>query len=151
MDKCTFGLAHPYANFLTATGLTVEPRSPLAVVAQDNQPLFGTNPDPLPQCMHDTPLTNLIIFTTPDRSLLVLNAWNCTAGFQDHTAEIQPLQKPNTTYLSLAAMSDRNSGDGSLYIMFDSGNGPQVEEWTVPKHAGEPWTTTRAVTTDFGL
>lgn len=48
-------------------------------------------------------------------------------------------------------MSDRVSGDGSVYIMFDSGHGPQVEEWTVPKRAGDPWVTRRNVTVDFGL
>ena len=46
-------------------------------------------------------------------------------------------------------MSDRKSGDGDLYIMFDSGSGPQVEEWTVPKRAGDPWTISRAVTSNF--
>lgn len=60
-----------------------------------------------------------------------------------------PLQKANTTYLSLAAMSDKATGDGNVYIMFDSGNGRQVEEWTVPKRAGNPWVTSRKVTVDF--
>lgn len=91
------------------------------------------------------------MFTVPDRSSLVLNAWNCSTGFLDHTDEIKPLQKPNTTYLSLAAMSDRATGDGSVYVMFDSGTGPQVEEWTMPQCAGDPWVTSRNVTIDFGL
>ena len=38
-----------------------------------------------------------------------------------------------------------------MYIMFDSGKGPQVEEWTMPKRAGEPWITSRNVTVDFDL
>lgn len=80
-----------------------------------------------------------------------MSAWNCTAGFEDHTAEIQPLQKANTTFLSLTAMSDRATGDGNVYIMFDSGKGPEVEEWTVPKRAGEPWTVSRKVDVDFAL
>jgi hypothetical protein len=96
-------------------------------------------------------LTNLILFTVPDRSSLVLSTWNCTTGFLDHTSEIEPLQKANTIYLSLAAMSDRVTGDGNVYIMLDSGNGPQVEEWTVPKRAGDPWATSRNVTSDFDL
>lgn len=133
----------------SATPLTVEPRSPLAVVAQDNQPLFTT--DTLPECYQQTPLTNLVFFASPDRSSLMLSVWNCTDGFQDHTSEIQPLQKPNTTYLSIAAMSDRATGDGNIYIMFDSGKGPQIEEWTVPKRAGEPWVTSRKVDVDFAL
>ncbi|KAL9118892.1 MAG: hypothetical protein Q9187_004552, partial [Circinaria calcarea] len=94
------------------TGLTVEPRSPLVVVAQDNQPLYTT--DTLPECTHNTPLTNLILFAVPDRSSLVLSTWNCSTGFLDHTSEIEPLQKANTTYLSLAAMSDRATGDGNV-------------------------------------
>lgn len=101
--------------------------------------------------MFDTPLANLIIFAVPDRSSLILNAWNCTTGFLDRTPEIKPLQKANTTYLTLSAMSDRATGNGSLYIMFDSGIGPQVEEWTVPTLAGDPWVTSRGVTVDFGL
>lgn len=133
----------------SATPLTVEPRSPLAVVAQNNQPLYTT--DTLPECYQQTPLTNLVFFAAPDRKSLVLSAWNCTDGFQDHTAEIQPLQKANTTYLSLAAMSDRATGDGNLYIMFDSGKGPEVEEWTVPKLAGEPWVVSQKVDVDFAL
>lgn len=138
-----------FANSESATGLTVEPRSPLAVVAQDNQPLHIS--DTLPGCTPDKALTNLIIFAVPDRSSLVLSAWNCTSGFLDHTSEIEPLQKANTTYLSLAAMSDKVTGDGNVYIMFDSGSGPQVEEWTVPKRADDPWVTSRNVTTDFDL
>ena len=101
--------------------------------------------------MFDTPLANLIIYTSPDRSSLSLNAWNCTSGFVDQTPAIQPLQKANTTFLSLAAMSDRATGDGNLYLLFDSGTGPLVEEWTVPQHAGDPWTGRRNVTVDFGL
>ena len=48
-------------------------------------------------------------------------------------------------------MSDRATGIGSLYMLFDQGTGPQVEEWTVPKHAGDPWAGRRNVTVDFGL
>lgn len=69
----------------------------------------------------------------------------------NHTSEIEPLQKANTTYLSLAAMNDKETGDGNVYIMFDSGNGPQIEEWTVPKRAGDAWVMNRNVTIDLGL
>lgn len=105
----------------------------------------------MPECTRSRPLTNLIFFATADRSALVLSAWNCSSGFLDNTAEIKPLQKANTTYLSLAATNDRVSGDGDLYVMFDSGNGPQVEEWTVPKRAGDPWVRGRNVTNDFNV
>ena len=133
----------------TATGLTVDPHAPLAIVAQDNQYQYPTNT--APQCLFDTPLAQLIIYTTPDCSSLSLNAWNCTSGFVDQTPTLQPLQKPNTTFLSLAAMSDKATGIGNLYLLFDQGTGPQVEEWTVPLHAGDPWTGRRNVTVDFGL
>ena len=72
-------------------------------------------------------------------------------GISDHTIEIAPLQKANTTFLSLAAMNHVQSGDASVYIMFDSGTGPQVEEWIMPKRAGLPWNTSTTVTVDFQL
>ena len=97
------------------------------------------------------PLTHLILFAGPDRSSLVMIAWDIISGFLDHTFEIAPLQKPNTTFLSLAAMSDTATWDGNVYIMFDSGSGPQIEEWTVPKRAGLPWVTSRNVTVDFQM
>jgi hypothetical protein len=92
----------------------------------------------------------LILFAVPDRCSLILSAWNCTTGFLDHTSEIEPLQKANKTYLALAAMSDRVTGDGKVYI-FDSENGPQVEEWTVPKRKGDLWVTSRNVNMGFNL
>ena len=139
-----------FTDNASATGLSVQPRSPLTVVSQDNQPLYTQAT--LPECTHgdDLRATNLILYTVPDGSSLVLSAWNCSSGYLNHTSEIQPLQKPNTTYLSLTSSLDRATGNGSVYIMYDSGGGPQVEEWTVPKRSGEPWTTRRDVTTDFG-
>ncbi|KAL8634537.1 MAG: hypothetical protein Q9228_007868, partial [Teloschistes exilis] len=86
-------------NLSTATGLIVDPRVPLAVVAQDNTALYNTVTTR--QCMLDTPLANLIIYTIPDRSSLTMNAWNCTTGFLDRTSDIEPLQKANTTFLAL--------------------------------------------------
>lgn len=46
-------------------------------------------------------------------------------------------------------MSDVTIGDRNVYIMFDSGNGRQVEEWTVPIRAGDPWVTRRNVTVNL--
>ena len=136
---------------LVATGLNVDPHAPLAIIAQDNQPLYG-DISHLPECTHNTPLTNLIIYTTDaSRSSLSLSAWNCTSGFVDQSADLKPLQKANATFLSLAGMSERATGNGSLYVMFDVGRGPQVEEWAVPKHAGDLWVTSRPVQVNFGL
>lgn len=136
-------------NFQPATGPTVTPRAPLAVVPQDNRPLFPVNQ--LPECTQNLPLTHLILYSVSDQSALALSVWNCSSGYIDQTPNIAPLQKTNTTFLSLAALSDNDGGQGNFYIMFDSGSGPQVEEWTVPRFAGEPWTTTRNVTVDFAM
>ena len=61
------------------------------------------------------------------------------------------MQKPNTTFLALSALNDKNTGEGNVYVMFDSGNGPQIEEWDMPTYAGDPWETSRNVTVDFAL
>lgn len=96
-------------------------------------------------------MTNLILYASPDRTSLLLTAWNCSTGFTDQTSEIQALQKPSTTFLALSALNDKETGDGNMYVMFDSGNGPQVEEWDMPRYAGAPWETSRNVTVDFTL
>ncbi len=118
-------------------------------MAQDNQPLFTI--DKLPECAKATPLTNLIFFPAPDASSLILKTWNCTTGFLDQTNEIGALQKANTTYLSLATLNDKVTGNGTLFVMYDSGNGPLMEEWTVPLRAGEPWVRRRDVSIDLAL
>ncbi|KAL8670207.1 MAG: hypothetical protein Q9168_005240 [Polycauliona sp. 1 TL-2023] len=132
----------------SATGLVVEPRSPLAISVQDNQPLYTV--DTLPECAKRRPLTHLILYTSQDSQRLILNAWNCSTGVLDHTDQIKPLQKTNTTYLALSALNDRDT-EGVIYIMFDSGDGPQIEEWTVPTRTGDSWLTSRNVTSDFDL
>ena len=133
----------------TATDLRVDPRASLAVLAQDNRSFYAKTKSP--ECAKNAPLTHLIFYTVPDRSSLVMSAWNCTTGFEDHTTEIMPLQKTNTTFLALATVSDRFTSTGDIYIMYDSGHGPQVEEWVMPLRAGDPWNTSRPVTVDFSL
>ena len=127
--------------------MVVEPRSPLAVAVQDNQPLYRA--DTLPECAKRRPLTHLIFYASRNSQRLILSAWYCSTGFSDHTPQIKPLQKPNTTYLALSALNDRARGKGVIFIMFDPGTGPQIEEWTVPSLAGDPWVTRRDVNTDF--
>ncbi|KAL8864488.1 MAG: hypothetical protein Q9198_009830, partial [Flavoplaca austrocitrina] len=129
------------------TDLIVEPRSPFAIAVQDNQPLYTL--DKFPECAKRRPLTHLIFYASRDSQRLILSAWKCSTGLLDHTPEIKPLQKPNTTYLALSAVDDRAKGRGVLYVMFDPGPGPQIEEWTVPSLAGDPWVTRRTVNTDF--
>jgi hypothetical protein len=112
-----------------ATNLNVQPNSPITITRQDNTPLFTT--DLLPECSKSHPLTHLIVYTVADRSSLVLNTWNCTDGFIDTTEQIQAFMKPEATYLSLAS-----HGDAKIYVMYDQGNGPLIEEWTVPQYSG---------------
>jgi len=80
-----------------------------------------------------------------------MSAWDRTAEFKDYTSEMKPLQGAETTSLSFDALSDRATSDRNLYIMFDSGRGPKVEEWTVPKRLGEPWTVGKRVDVDFAV
>jgi hypothetical protein len=88
-------------------------------------------------------LTYLILYAVPDRSSLNLNMWNCSAGFNS-TSQIQPLLKENMTYLALASHQD-----GSVYVMYDQGNGPQIEEWKVPTVSGDPWDSISNATARF--
>ena len=53
--------------------------------------------------------------------------------------------------MSLAVVNDKFTGDSSLFVLLDTGKGPQIEEWAVPKLAGEPWTASRNVLVDFGM
>ena len=65
LTQALSAISSPFNTFSTLisnseTGLTVEPRSPLAIVAQDNQPLYTS--EKLPECMGNTPLTNFFFF-----------------------------------------------------------------------------------------
>ena len=102
-------------------------------------------------CINYMSLAQFILFAVPDRSSLVFNVWDCYLGFKDFTAQIAPLQKPNTTFLSLTAVRDEATGNANVYIMFDSGGGPQVEEWAVPEEADFPWVRSSNVNVDFRL
>ena len=64
---------------------------------------------------------------------------------------MKPLQKTNTTSLALSSFHNKTLGDGVVNDMFDAGNGPQIEEWTLPTHAGHPCATSMNVSTDFSL
>jgi hypothetical protein len=74
-----------------------------------------------------------------------MSTWNCTVGFVDTTAQIQAFMKTNATYLALTS-----HGDAKVYVMFDLGNGPLIEEWTVPRYSGDKWGAVRNVSTNFG-
>ena len=40
---------------------------------------------------------------------------------------IQHMLRPNRTYLSLSTHSGRR-----VYVLYDEGDGPEIEEWQVP-------------------
>ncbi|KAI9711792.1 MAG: hypothetical protein M1820_001937 [Bogoriella megaspora] len=124
------------------TGIIFPSNSSITVVSQDNSPSFTQ--DLFPECAKTHPLTHLILYTSADQSTLNLNTWNCSKGFVNSTAEIAQLLKPDTTYLALASHND-----GRIYVMFDPGTGPEIEEWTVPSLSGNAWTGVRNVTTSF--
>jgi hypothetical protein len=124
------------------TGITLVNQSPLTVVGQDNTHFFTM--ETVPECSKKQLFTHLILYTIPDRSSVNLNVWNCSSGFVNSTSQIQPLLKPNTTYLELASYNN-----GSVYVLFDQGNGPQIEEWVTPLVSGDPWKPARNVTAKF--
>jgi hypothetical protein len=133
-----------FSNHCLDTGLNVATGSPLTVVGQDNTHLF--NADTVPECSKSRLLTHLILYAVPDRSSLNLDVWNCSAGFINSTSQIQPLLKENSTYLALTSHQN-----GSIYVMYDQGNGPQIEEWKVPKVSGDPWNSVQNVTAKFNV
>lgn len=76
------------------------------------------------------------MFATPDRSNLTLVSWNCSSGFLDQTSAIAPFLAQNRTYIGLAnTLTSLNSDDQRVYVLFDGGTGPEIEEWQVPPGA----------------
>lgn len=106
---------------------------------EDNRNWYSD--DDLPQCARGTAgsfLTHLLLFASPDRQTLTLVSWNCSSGFVAQQNRIEDLLKPNRTYLGLATTSASNLTfvGQSVYVLFDEGAGPQVEEWRVPSSGG---------------
>ncbi|KAK0643830.1 hypothetical protein B0T16DRAFT_459931 [Cercophora newfieldiana] len=121
------------------TALEISPRSPFCVTIEDNRNWFSEST--LPECARtgaSTFVTHLLLFASTDRQSLSLVSWNCSSGFVPQQDRIQSLLKPNRTYLGLATTSDSSltfSGQ-RVYVLFDEGAGPQVEEWEVPASGG---------------
>jgi len=88
----------------------------------------------LPSCAGTDPLTHLILFAGEDRQDLKLVSWNCSSGFVDATNRIAGLLKPKRTYLSVATTSASNLTfvDQRVYVLYDEGKGPIMEEWQIP-------------------
>jgi hypothetical protein len=114
----------------------LSPRTPFVVLVQDNTSLYSSFGYNL-QCTKTTPLTYLILYTNADRSGLLLNSWNCSSGLVNHTAQIGKYANPNRKYLGLAAHDD-----GKVYVQYNQGLGPEMEEWQAPRTAFEEWSMT---------
>lgn len=104
---------------------------------QDNTKYY-TN-DTLPECTRTDAnpfLTHLILFASQDRKSLTLLSWNCSSGFtsvQTRVASLLP-EKSERQYLGLSAAANSNMSlvGQRVYVAFDDGSGPVVEEWQVP-------------------
>ncbi|RWA12667.1 hypothetical protein EKO27_g2435 [Xylaria grammica] len=118
-----------------STRFDIPPGAPLSVSTQDNRDYFADIT--LPDCAkHGQPLTHLIIFPTLDKKSLSLVSWNCSSGFLDQTTRLGPLLQANRTYLGLAnTMTALDPEDQRVYVVFDAGDGPEIEEWQVPPGA----------------
>ncbi|KAI3327054.1 hypothetical protein HD806DRAFT_485891 [Xylariaceae sp. AK1471] len=136
MKQYRYNLTSDSLSDPTSTVFELQPRAPLCVSSQDNRNYFTTTT--LPQCAteDDQQLTHLIMFPSPDRSSLSLVSWNCSSGFIDQKPKIEPLLQANRTYLGLAnTLTSLDSEDQRVYVLFDGGNGPEIEEWQVPPGA----------------
>ncbi|SPO06374.1 uncharacterized protein DNG_09063 [Cephalotrichum gorgonifer] len=120
------------------TAFDFEPRTPICVTTADYRASYTRQT--LPECARtDTGAfnTHFILFATADRKSLTLVSWNCSSGFIRQQNRIEKLLRPDRTYLDLSATMAGNltSADDRVYVLFDGGNGPEIEEWQV--HAGE--------------
>ncbi|KAK3358233.1 hypothetical protein B0T25DRAFT_541205 [Lasiosphaeria hispida] len=132
VEKNTLGNA---AN----TAFELPPHTPLCVSTEDNRNWFTE--ETLPECARTNTgafITHLILFASPDRQSLTLVSWNCSSGFLVQQDRISKLLKPDRTYLGLTTTSASNLTfvDQRVYVLFDGGTGPQVEEWQIPTSGG---------------
>ncbi|KAI0528332.1 hypothetical protein GGR58DRAFT_529053 [Xylaria digitata] len=128
-DLINDGISDPIS-----TGFDFPPHTALSISTQDNRDYFTTTT--LPECVADQQLTCLILFPTIDRNSLNFVSWNCSSGFLNQTTRIEPLLQSNRTYLGLAStVTSFDSEDQRVYVLFDAGNGPEIEEWEVPPRA----------------
>ncbi|KAH8896042.1 hypothetical protein GQ53DRAFT_792454 [Thozetella sp. PMI_491] len=123
----------------TSTAFNVTPHTPICVTTEDNRNYFTAAT--LPECAQTNTgafITHLILFASPDRQNLTLVSWNCSSGFADQSKRIAKLLKPDRTYLGLTSTSASNLTfvDDRVYVLYDEGHGPAVEEWQVPTSGG---------------
>ncbi|KAI6357976.1 hypothetical protein MCOR25_007490 [Pyricularia grisea] len=138
--QCQFDFQTGNLGRLSPTAFKLQAQSPLVVVPRDNTGFY--NRDTLPECARAAPYTHLILFASTDRSSLSLVSWNCSGGFVDQTSKINPLMvvanRPGRKYLGLAApqpdgLANSTPSSGRVYVLFDAGDGPEVEEWQAPR------------------
>ncbi|TLS21589.1 uncharacterized protein PpBr36_10132, partial [Pyricularia pennisetigena] len=138
--QCQFDFQTGSLGRLSSTAFKLQAQTPLAVIPRDNTGFY--NRDTLPECARTAPYTHLILFASSDRSSLLLVSWNCSGGFVDQTSKIGPLVvvpgRPSRTYLALAApqpdgLANSTPSSGRVFVLFDAGDGPQVEEWQAPR------------------
>ncbi|KAI1384903.1 uncharacterized protein F4822DRAFT_416654 [Hypoxylon trugodes] len=139
----------------TNTAYDLAPHTPICVTTEDNRNYF--TPDTLPECAQTNTgafITHLILFASIDRKNLTLVSWNCTSGFVDAQSRIEKLLRPNRTYLGLSTTSAANLTfvDDRVYVLYDEGNGAEIEEWQIPTSGGSdttgqngPWTSLGSV------
>jgi hypothetical protein len=130
LEECACQLTWQLA---VITDPVLSPRTALVVIAQNNTSLYPTWGD-RPECSRNAPLTHLILYTNTDRSGLNLDSWNCSSGLINQTNNIASLVGRNRKYLGLASHQD-----GKVYVQYDQGFGPEIEEWAVPQNSLANW------------
>lgn len=121
------------------TAIDISPGTPFCVTIEDNRNWYTdvTRPE-CTRTSTGTFITHLLLFASADRQSLSMVSWNCSSGFVAQDNRIEKLLKPNRTYLGLSTTSASNLTffDQRVYVLFDEGAGPQVEEWQVPASGG---------------
>ncbi|KAI0140003.1 hypothetical protein F4776DRAFT_677254 [Hypoxylon sp. NC0597] len=132
------------------TAFDLAPHTPICVTIEDNRNYYTDAT--LPQCAQSNIgafITHLILFASADRKNLTLVSWNCSSGFEIQQSRIENLLLPDRTYLGLATTSASNLTfvGNRVYVLYDEGNGPEVEEWQIPSSGDSsvsgqngPWT-----------
>jgi hypothetical protein len=69
--------------------------------------------------------------------------WNCSAGFVDISDSLNAVIHKKRHYIALSSHDD-----AKVYVMYGDGDGPQIEQWSVPPYSGLPWTKIQAVPVD---
>ena len=118
-----------------ATNFVLGLATPFFVAIQD----FQTDSDRAPtQCIGDSPKVHLILYAAEDGSSLSLVTWNCADGFVQSPDKLKDVLKTDSDrkYLGLSG----TQGDNKLYVIFDAGDGPEIEQWEMTLFSNEdPW------------